>query len=196
MGSLCLVSFCLYRSLCFFKCTIKRKHTVVGCEHLGLHGVDLVFRGNRKMKEKTYEEIARDKISTVYHDKWEDGMRFVILRGPNSLCAYIGISKDHLLAGFSYDGFPVEAHGGLTYARDSLEGIKNDMEWWYGWDYGHCNDFVFYHLEDNYKEFADDNDTKWTVEMVRDDSWSTLHSMKNLAKLIQEIRDKVKNEDR
>jgi len=145
------------------------------------------------MKEKTYEEIAKDKISTVYHDKWEDGMRFVILRGPNSLCAYIGIPKDHLLAGFDYDDLPVEAHGGLTYSNDYLKGVKSRTEWWYGWDYGHCDDYAFYYLD---KNIPFGGGKKWTVEMVRNDSWIPLRGIQQLMDITQEIRDKVKNEDR
>jgi len=57
-------------------------------------------------------------VGTIVHDVFDEGLRFIIMRGPLHWCGYIGIPKDHPLAGFSYDDISlISAHGGLTFAE-------------------------------------------------------------------------------
>lgn len=146
------------------------------------------------MKDKTFEELAKDETGTIYHDEYDEGIRFIIMRGPGALCAYVGIPEKHPLAGHDYDSLPVSAHGGLTYSR---QGTDDDYRpvgfWWYGWDYGHIGDKSFYDLD--YPRLAHNN-RPWTVEEVKKDSWEALYDFKALMKLAEKIHKKAKrNED-
>ena len=143
------------------------------------------------MKEKTYEELAKDEVGTIYHDKYDEGVRFIVMRGPGALCAYAGIPENHPLAGHHYDDLPVQAHGGLTFGS---KGEKDEAWpvgfWWYGWDYGHKGDFSFYYLDDCLKDsliYHNINDHKWTVKEVVGDSWDALYDFKKLMKLAEAI---------
>jgi hypothetical protein len=141
------------------------------------------------MKDKTFEEIAKDGVGTIYHKSLEDGVRFVILRGPASLCAYLGIPNDHPLANQDYDNIPLDCHGGLTYGHDYLN-KKKDGYFWYGWDYSHSGDKSFYDIGRE----RDCDDTEWTPEMVAKDSWSAKYEFSKLVKLAERIYTKAKSE--
>ena len=91
---------------------------------------------------KTWEELKELKSGTILYDEYDEGLRFIVMRGPPALCGYVGVPESHPLAGHSYDDLPVEAHGGLTF------GQKGDGRWpegyfWYGWDYAHSGDYCF-----------------------------------------------------
>jgi len=97
----------------------------------------------------TFEQAATMPISTVFVDRHEDGYRFLVMRGPASVVAYLGVPESHPLAGRAYDDLPLDCHGGLTFA--GLGGGKRDAFpagwYWYGWDYAHSGDRSFYDLE-------------------------------------------------
>ena len=90
-----------------------------------------------------WEELKQKEVGAILHDEFDEGLRFIIMRGPASLCAYVGVPLDHPLAGHSYGDLPMEAHGGLTYA-DKGEGKWPEGFFWYGWDYAHYGDYAFY----------------------------------------------------
>ena len=139
------------------------------------------------MKKLTWEEIKAKPVGTILHDEFDEGIRFIIMRGSASLCAYIGIPLDHPLANKNYDDLPVSAHGGLTFARKGGEHYPKDF-FWYGWDYSHCNDYSFY-----YDTISTLNslrqDKKWLIEDVIKDSWETKYDFKKLIKLAEEIKN-------
>lgn len=116
--------------------------------------------------DRTFEQCAKDPVGTVYEDGHENGVRFIIVRGPHSLCAYIGVPPDHPLAGRDYDDIPLEVHGGLTF------GALGDGEhypagtFWYGWDYGHSQDRPLYDLNHGPPWVWG---TGWTPALVRDE---------------------------
>lgn len=138
---------------------------------------------------KTFEAIAEDEVGTVYVDRWEDGARFVVLRGPSALCAYLGVPPTHPIAGHSYDDLPVSAHGGLTYAGDQLKGLDGGL-YWYGWDYAHAGDRSFYDLK--YPEMISRvaGDHAWTPDKVDEDSWEAIYEFKSLMRLAEAIAKK------
>lgn len=138
------------------------------------------------MENKSFDELAKDKTGTIYHDEMRDGIKFIVLRGPCSLCAYAGIPLAHPLAGFHYDDLPINAHGDLTFSDAGDGKLRPKGFWWYGWDYGHCDDCAFYYLE--YPIFQSRaNGKKWTVKEVVDDSWEALRDMANLKKLAEQL---------
>ncbi|WP_157266534.1 hypothetical protein [Azohydromonas aeria] len=66
-------------------------------------------------------------------------LRALVLRGPMSLLAYIGVPLDHWAAGTDLD---FRCHWGITFEGEG-EGMMRPAGWyWWGWDYGHCTDVV------------------------------------------------------
>ena len=138
----------------------------------------------------TWEEIKNSKAGTIFHDEFDDGVRFIVLRGPASLCAYVGVALDHPLANKSYD-LPISAHGGLTFS-DKGDGIRPEGYYWYGWDYSHCDDYSFYYDNPCLEKFTH-SDIKWLVEDVVSDSWKTIYNFKKLVKLSEQIARRGQN---
>lgn len=140
---------------------------------------------------KTFEELAKDKVGTIYIDAYENGIRYIIMRGPASLCAYIGIPASHPLAGRDYDDIPLDVHGGLTFAHTG-DGLRPEGMFWYGWDYGHSGDKSFYDLD--YPQFHRPESTAWTVEMVKQEIWSATYNFEKLMKLVEPIQKGQKDD--
>ena len=124
------------------------------------------------MQEKTWEQLQEDEAGTVYIDETKDGLRFLVLRGVGSLCAYVGLPLGHSLAGHGYDDVNIDCHGGLTYsAKGNSEFLPKD-HWWYGWDYCHYMDaslLPFPSLSEGHK---------WLVKEVEEDSRGALSDFK------------------
>lgn len=146
--------------------------------------------------EVTWKDVVAAEVGHIFLDKFDEGIRFIILRGPASLCAYVGIPAAHPLAGHSYDWLPVEAHGGLTYANEGggEKGYLPAGFFWYGWDYGHCGDYAVYN--DKYPEIKlsamERSEKKWTPAEVEADSWGALYGFRSLLKLAEAIAAKGK----
>ncbi len=134
-----------------------------------------------------YEDVRQKAVGEILHDEVDEGLRFIIMRGPVSLCAYIGVPLDHPLAGHSYEDLPVRAHGGLTFASKANDRWPEGY-FWYGWDYAHSGDYCFFVDEPPIAGMFDHSaDHKWTVEEVKEDSWSALYDFKRLMKLSEAI---------
>ena len=135
--------------------------------------------------DPSFVAASKDESGKIYVDRFEDGLRFIIRRGPSSINAYIGVPTVHPLAGHSYNDLPIRAHGGLTFSGEGKDGNRFPAGfWWYGWDYSHCDDLCFYDLKDgDYSK----SDKAWTVEEIEKDSWETLYDFKALLKLSEAI---------
>ena len=108
---------------------------------------------------KTFEECKSDKAGDIYAD-WIDGeFRCLIMRGPCSLCAYIGVPNGHPFYGKDCSDLDIDCHGGLTFSAEA-HGKWPEGYWWFGWDYGHYGDAVFYDKFYNYDEL------QWEPEWV------------------------------
>ncbi len=142
--------------------------------------------------EKTFEELAKDKTGTIYVDRHQEGYRFIIMRGPNSLCAYVGVPKEHPLADINYDNLPISCHGGLTFGGGGGgKGCFPENYYWYGWDYSHFNDAAFYSLDPRYAGLRDMSTNKhWTVGDVQEDVWEALTNFAALISLAEKIAAK------
>ncbi len=135
----------------------------------------------------TWEQVVSAKPGEVLADRFEDGLRFMIIRGPCYLCAYIGIPESHPLAGRSYDDITCRAHGGLTYSKAGDGQLKPAGFWFYGWNYGHYDDYM---ISDHHsKKYSAYNEKlkKWGVEEVNEDSEGALYDFKKLMKLSEAI---------
>lgn len=135
---------------------------------------------------KTFEQLAADPVGTVYADRVKNDVRCVILRGSASLCAYVGVPLSHPLAGHSYNMINLRVHGGLTYSSKGTNEPLPDNLWWYGWDYGHCDDMCFYHLKDEYKSLSWERKA-WTVAEVEAELWSATYEFSKLIQLAEVI---------
>lgn len=135
----------------------------------------------------TWEDIKEAESGTIFHDEFKDGLRFIVMRGPASLCAYIGLPTEHPLANHDYDNVPIDCHGGLTFSQ-----LGDGKNWpsgfyWYGWDYAHSGDYSFYD-DDFIGTRLESKDKKWLVKEVIDDSWGAIYDMKRLCKLAEDIK--------
>lgn len=137
--------------------------------------------------ENDWDKAATELASgTIVRDWVEDGLRCIIMRGPASFNAYIGLPESHPLAGKDYDNIPVDCHGGLTFSQKG-DGPFPVGYWWYGWDYTHLGDRSFYDLTmKDYPKFGE-LETAWTIKMIKENMWSTLYDFKKLIKLVEEI---------
>lgn len=134
----------------------------------------------------TARAIDVDEIGRIVFDKFEDGVRFIVMRGPASWCAYVGVPNDHPLAGFWYDELAsIDAHGGLTFAGYGDKKSWPNGYYWYGWDYAHLGDKSVYGHK--YPVGRDPNDQDWTVDEVVKDSRSAIYNFKRLCKLAERI---------
>lgn len=160
-------------------------------QHRGLEGEE---------EMKTIEwDLMDHPIAHVAHDWIEDGVRCLVMRGPSSWNAYIGIPKDHPLAGFGYEDIPISVHGGLTFAR-SGEGEPigwPEDRYWYGWDYGHAGDCCSYNHDpritsDAGRELCRLAEKHWTADDVKREISEALWEFNKLVKLAEKIAAKPK----
>ncbi len=142
------------------------------------------------MKKYTFEELSKLESGTILEDYFDEGIRILIMRGPGSLCCYLGVPKNHPLAGFGCDDISLNCHGGLTFAGGG-ENWPKDF-YWYGWDYSHCGDKNFYNLKypRSSDESIDQPEIGWTVELVKKDIWEAVDEFKRLIKLSEKIKNK------
>ena len=137
--------------------------------------------------DETFKELAAMKPGTILKDGYENGLRYLIVRGPCALCAYIGIPEDHPLAGKSYDDIPLDVHGGLTFADKGDGKMRPAGMYWYGWDYGHSGDTSFYDLEPSMARFREKDETAWTVDDVQKEIWGATYEFSKLVRLAEGI---------
>lgn len=140
-----------------------------------------------KVAEVSWADVVAAETGHIFIDKFDEGLRFIVMRGPAALCAYVGLPKDHPLAGHNYDDLPVQAHGGLTFGREAGKQWPEGY-YWYGWDYGHAGDFSVY--DEKYRD-APSDDKKWTPAEVEADSWNAIYDFKHLMKLAENIAAKA-----
>ena len=140
--------------------------------------------------DKTFEQMAKDNTGTIYEDGYENGVRYLIMRGPAALCAYVGVPSDHPLSGRDYDDIPLEVHGGLTYASQGKDPWPTGW-FWYGWDYAHAGDVSFYDLDLAAKRpdlyTMQSNDKAWTLKEVKSEIWYATWNFARLVKLAESL---------
>lgn len=137
--------------------------------------------------DKSFAELAAMKSGTILEDGYENGVRYIIMRGPCALCAYVGVPEGHPLAGKDYDDIPLGVHGGLTFAGRG-DGRRPEGMYWYGWDYGHAGDVPFY-------AGAREPGKAWTTSDVREEIWGATYEFAKLMRLAERIAGKPSEED-
>ena len=96
----------------------------------------------------TFEDMYKDKVGTIYNRGEFMSIKYVVMRGPNAMCCYIGVPRrKYNKFTLDYDGIPISVHGGLTYSDIGLLSVRNDKNiHWLGWDYSHAGDMSFYDI--------------------------------------------------
>ena len=131
-------------------------------------------------KEPTFEELVHAPKGTVYGmgtDPENSDIRWLILRGPASLCAYIGVPEGNALCHYGF-GLPLRVHGGITFAGSLPSHVQQDdgvQYYWFGWDYGHYTDQTL--LPEILHVLRG---KKWSISEVRDEVDEALKEFKNL----------------
>ena len=124
------------------------------------------------MKEMIYE---KDRKMEILQDNKYRGYRYIILSMGTHPTAYIEIPKGHILDGKDGDELDINVHGGITYSRHEMYGIKTD-NWYIGWDYAHLGDYLGYEEE--------------LYPRANHKKWSTAEIERDCKKAIEEIIDK------
>lgn len=132
-------------------------------------------------------DISEIKPGTVLRDWFDEGVRVVVMRGQFSMNVYLGVPEDHPLAGHDYDSLPLDCHGGLTFASVGDGKYLPKGFYWYGYDYAHLNDYVWY--SSGTPSFMENNH-KWSLKEIVDDSWSPVYDFKKLMRLTERVRQK------
>jgi len=145
----------------------------------------------RKIKKIDFKKHARDfgMKSCIVLDWFEDGVRRLIynVRGSH-FTQYLGVPKEHPLAGFNYDDIPLSCHGGLTFSSEGDGKLYPKGYWWYGWDYAHAGDYCCTRLSEFNEKLKGLNDHDWTLEEVIADGQEVVDSFKKLMKLAESIK--------
>lgn len=130
------------------------------------------------------------KKGEIIKDWMEGGIRCLIMRGPVSFCAYLGVPEGHPLDGLSYEEIPLTCHGGLTFAGiNKSDGIRPKNWYFFGWDYAHASDKCHYEIE--LPHFSED-EKDWTDKEVEHEIKSVLYDFKIIVNLAEKIANKSK----
>lgn len=142
---------------------------------------------------KTARDFTKNRNEFIRVADWRDDGLWIIVtsNGGRNFCTYIGLPVDHPLAGYDYDLLPVECHGGLTYGREGDGEFRPEGYYWYGWDYGHYNDYSYWGREDQELPLPGEKD--WTLKEVKEDALSAIWDMAKLRKLAESIYSKAKS---
>ncbi len=135
-------------------------------------------------------DLLDAKPGHIAFDWHEKGMRVIVLRGPASWNAYVGVPVDHPAAGHSYDDVPVSVHGGLTFSSEG-KGTHGFAEgyWWYGWDYAHSGDCAdYYHRESI--GIKCHGEKHWTAEEVKQEASFALYDFERVMRLCEKSSGK------
>ena len=89
---------------------------------------------------------TKNDIEFLYNGVYKNIEYYIISYGLYP-CAYIAIPSDNPLYEIKYydmyeSEFYINVHGGFTYSQHSLMGINTD-KWILGWDYAHCDDYIY-----------------------------------------------------
>lgn len=132
-------------------------------------------------------DIKPIKPGTIMADWFENGIRAIVMRGPGSYCAYLGVPSDHPLAGFHYDSIPLDCHGGLTFASEGQDHFPEGF-YWYGWDYNHAGDRAALHYDTYIPSL--ETGKSWSLGEVKAETHQVIYDFGRLVKLAERIKAK------
>lgn len=131
-------------------------------------------------------EYKSEREQEILKQGYENGIKFVIMSLGTHPCCYIGVNKNHELAGFHYDDIPLQVHGGLTYSDEGAGEYLPEGYYWYGWDYAHAGDYTGYDTG-----IIDRSDNKrYTLEDLESDIWDATWQFSKIKSLIEKAINK------
>lgn len=98
------------------------------------------------MTPRTWHECRAAAVNTVCALFYQDGLALLVLRGPHSLCSYVGVPGGHPLYGADRDLLDISVCGGLNFMGKHGEGANAMFPpgfYFYGWSHDHRNDASF-----------------------------------------------------
>lgn len=106
------------------------------------------------------------KIELLHCNEYKNYKYYILNLGTHPT-AYVAIPKGHKLWELDYNDiydmdYDINVNGGLTYSSHELMCIDSE-DWFIGWDYAHCCDYMGYY-EDG--EFLAEGTKKWTTEEI------------------------------
>ena len=129
---------------------------------------------NLEYKQMKYQPGR--EVEILCEGKYKD-YQFYILNLGTHPTAYIEISRENILFGKDYNEIDIEVHGGLTYAEDHLQNIKNNT-WFIDWDYAHYNDYAGYEIM--FPKGLRTGGKKWATEEIFDDVVSVIEQIESM----------------
>jgi len=100
--------------------------------------------------------MNKDPINAVYADSTYQGVRYIILRGPVCLVAYVEV-PDKVTRTLEQLCRVIYSHGPITYVgvhnNKHSTNIIHQMHKCIGWDYGHHGDKLFDNGRSEWTEF-------------------------------------------
>ena len=131
---------------------------------------------NNKIKPMIYQ---KDRKMELLHKGEYKGYNYYILNLGTHPTAYIEIPKENKLYGKDYNeiyemGYDIDVHGGLTYSDDKLMCIKSE-NWFIGWDYAHCDDYMPFY--DELQKGLFQKLKKWTTEEIIEECKSAINQI-------------------
>jgi hypothetical protein len=101
-----------------------------------------------RYKDYSFEQLAELPTNKILLT-WYDGMfKCIILRGPCSLCTYVGVPIRHDFNKIENIADYIDCHWGVSFLDTS--NFLGDGYMWYGSDYGHSGDCSFYNLKNEF----------------------------------------------
>lgn len=149
-------------------------------------------KGGEVVSDEGWSQVVEAKSGTIFEDWYEENVRVLVMRGPSALCAYVGLLKDHPLAGLRYDLILLECHGGLTFSRTGDGKRWPEDYYWYGWDYSHAGDYATYYDDSPRMVTGCQGDKKWTVAEVKEEAKWVAWDFARLMKLAEIIRNNAR----
>lgn len=151
----------------------------------------------KKLEDYTWDDLVTMEAGTILHDEFREGIRFIIMRGPAALCAYVGVPLDHPLAGLDYGDLALECHGGLTFSGAGDGKYHPSGYWWYGWDYAHSQDATIYDYTPDGLRFRKEHPKfeslragckQWLpFAVLQDSEWTAIYGFQKLVALVEKI---------
>ena len=132
------------------------------------------------MKEMVYtKQRCPHGEEIILYNGVKDGYRFCILSYGTHPCAYVRVPEKHCCFGKDYMRLDIVCHGGLTYSRNYFPACKeSENEWWIGWDYAHCNDYMGYYGGD--ENCLEHNSKKWSTEEIYSEVCNVIRQLKEM----------------
>jgi hypothetical protein len=122
-------------------------------------------------------DLLKYEKHTIVKDFFQSDVRCVIMRGPSSWCAYVGVPLTHPLAGLDYNDIPLRCHWGLTFGDKGTTHLPSDY-YWYGWDYAHCDDA---------SDYSPGEGKPWSLKEVEKEVWDVSYDFKKLVDLSEQL---------